>query len=309
MGHLPVLLGEAIEQLKIKKDGVYVDCTLGGGGHARAIAERLDETGRLIGIDQDPRAIAEARAGLAGVRPRVDLVTGNFRNLRAYLQRLGVDRVDGVLLDLGVSSFQLDDAERGFSYWEDAGLDMRMDPQTEVSAAHLLNRASEQELTRILREYGEERWAPRIAQFIVRRRQQAPIDSTFQLVEIIKAAVPAAARRKGPHPARRTFQALRIAVNDELGALAEVLAAAIEVLNRGGRLVVISFHSLEDRIVKQKLLKAARPCECPPGLPLCSCGAKPLLKLITKKPVTPSPEEVASNPRSRSARLRAGEKL
>ena len=251
MGHLPVLLWEAIEQLKIKKDGVYVDCTLGGGGHARAIAERLDVTGRLIGIDQDPRAIAEARAGLAGVRPRVDLVTGNFRNLRAYLQRLGVDRVDGVLLDLGVSSFQLDDAGRGFSYWEDAGLDMRMDPQTEVSAAHLLNRASEQELTRILREYGEERWAPRIAQFIVRRRQQAPIDSTLQLVEIIKAAVPAAARRKGPHPARRTFQALRIAVNDELGALAEVLAAAIEVLNRGGRLVVISFHSLEDRIVKQ----------------------------------------------------------
>lgn len=309
MGHLPVLLGEAIEQLKIKKDGVYVDCTLGGGGHARAIAERLDETGRLVGIDRDSGAIAEARLSLDGVRPRVDLVTGNFRNLKAYLQQLGIDRVDGILLDLGVSSFQLDDAGRGFSYWGDAGLDMRMDPLSEVSAAHLLNQASEQELSRILREYGEERWAPRIARFIVRRRQQAPIESTLQLVEIIKAAVPAAARRKGPHPARRTFQALRIAVNDELGALAEVLEAAIEVLNSGGRLVVISFHSLEDRIVKQKLLKAARPCECPPGLPACSCGAKPLLRLITRKPITPSPAEVASNPRSRSARLRAGEKL
>ncbi|NPV91494.1 MAG: 16S rRNA (cytosine(1402)-N(4))-methyltransferase RsmH [Firmicutes bacterium] len=307
--HLPVLLSGTIEGLRVVKGGTYVDCTLGGGGHSRAILDRLGPGGRLVGIDQDPRALEAAKPKLEGTEARVDLVQGNFRHLGRILAELGIDRVHGILLDLGVSSFQLDEKERGFSYWEDAELDMRMSPAAEVSAYDLVNKASEPEMVRIIRDYGEERWASRIAKFIVERRRQQAITSTQELVEIIKAAIPAAARRTGPHPARRTFQAIRIAVNDELGALADVLDAALDHLVVGGRMAVISFHSLEDRLVKERFARAANPCTCPTDLPVCVCNAKPQVKLITRKPIVPGEDEIAQNPRSRSSRLRVVEKI
>ena len=308
-GHIPVFLDEAVAYLKIEKSGTYVDGTLGGAGHALAISRQLDSGGWLIGIDRDPEAIERARQKLNAVQARVTLVHDDFRNLAAILDDLGISAINGAVFDLGVSSYQLDDPYRGFSYQHPADLDMRMDPTRSLTAYDIVNKSSAAELSKILLEYGEERWSKRIAQFIISARERAPVTTTEQLTEIIKAAIPAAARREGPHPARRTFQALRIAVNDELEALRSGLNAAIEHLTVGGRIAVISFHSLEDRIVKETFLRAVRRCSCPVSFPVCVCGNKPILKLITRKPVLPSAEEVSLNPRSRSARLRVAERI
>lgn len=306
--HKPVMLKEVLEMLAVKPDGTYVDCTVGSGGHAAGILELLGREGRLIGLDRDPEALAAARVRL-GNDPRVQLVRANFRGLGAVLEELGISGVDGVLYDLGVSSYQLDNPGRGFTYWEDVPLDMRMDREDPVTAADLVNTLDGKELARIIREYGEERWATRIADFIVAARARQPITTTGQLVEVIKNAVPAGARRIGPHPARRTFQALRIAVNQELEALKESLAQAIAVLKPGGRLVVLSYHSLEDRIVKEFIRKAQAGCVCPPTAPVCVCGQKPQLVAVTKRPRTPTGEEMGRNPRARSAKMRAAEKV
>lgn len=293
--HQPVLLAEVIEYLRPRPGGVYVDGTLGGAGHAGEVLRRIQPAGRLIGIDQDESALAAARKALAPYGEAVVFEHDNFRNIEGVLERSGHPLVDGILLDLGVSSPQLDVAERGFSYMADGPLDMRMDRRAPMTAAELVNSASRGELTRIISEYGEERWASRIAQFIENERKRGPIETTNQLVEVIKAAIPAGARRTGPHPAKRTFQALRIAVNDELGALKEALQVAAGCLAPGGRLVVISFHSLEDRCCKHTFreLAAARPEE---------------LAVVTKKPVEPSEDELEQNPRARSAKLRAVER-
>lgn len=309
--HRPVLLAEAVSFLNCRAGGIYVDCTVGGGGHAAAILAASAPSGRLIGLDRDETALRQANERLANeVRHgRAVLVRENFSRLAEVLAELDLDQVDGVLFDLGVSSFQLDEAARGFSYQSEAPLDMRMDRRQPVTAAELLNTASEETLARIIREYGEERWASRIAAMVVAWRKVKPLQTTEDLVQVVKAAIPAAARRSGPHPARRTFQALRIAVNDELRALEQGLRAAIEVLRPGGRVVVISFHSLEDRIVKQTLAGAAKGCICPPGLPVCVCGHQPLVRILTRRPVGPAPEEVTGNPRARSAKLRAAERL
>lgn len=307
--HVPVLLKPVIELLDVRAGGTYVDCTVGGGGHSEAIAKAMGLKGRLIGLDQDPEAIRAAGQRLEFASDRVTLVNTNFENLPAVLQDLGVEGVDGVLMDLGVSSHQLDEGERGFSYNQDAPLDMRMDPRRPSPARDLVNEAPRQELARIIREYGEERWASRIAEFIVRAREKEPVETTGQLVDIIKAAIPAGARREGPHPAKRTFQALRIAVNDELGVLKRGLERAFDALSPGGRLAAISFHSLEDRIVKQAFHDWIIECRCPPGLPVCVCGGKARGRLITRKPVTPTQAELEANPRSRSAKLRVIEKL
>ena len=306
--HVPVLKEQVAAYLNPRPDGVYVDGTVGGGGHAELVLERAGAGARLVGIDRDPEALAAAARRLARFGDRVTLVPGNFRRIGDVLDRIGVDFVDGVLFDLGVSSHQLDDLDRGFSY-RGARLDMRMGPDTAKTAADLLAELDEAELERILREYGEERWAARIARFIVERRKVRPIEDARDLVDVIKAAVPAGARRGGPHPARRTFQALRIAVNDELEALREGLAGAVERLANKGRLVVISFHSLEDRIVKTFFRDESKACECPPEAPVCVCGKKPRLRVLTRKPVTASDQEVAENPRSRSAKLRAAERV
>lgn len=307
--HTPVLLDAVIEHLKPKPGGVYVDATVGGGGHAAAILAAAGEGARLIGLDQDPEAIAAAQQRLLPYGERVTLVRTNFRMLEGALASLGIVRVDGILIDLGVSSHQLDREERGFSYWGDAPLDMRMGPDASKTAAELLAELDAGEIAQILRDYGEERWAARIARFIVEERERRPIQTAGQLVEIIKAAIPAAARREGPHPARRTFQALRIAVNDELGALQEVLEQGVRALQPGGRLVVISFHSLEDRIVKQYFATQARGCTCPPQWPVCRCGKTPAIKILTRRPVVPAQAEVEANPRARSAKLRAAERV
>lgn len=309
--HRSVLLAEAVDWLACRTGGVYVDCTLGGGGHAAAILAASAPDGRLLGLDQDETALARAGERLAEeVRQgRAMLVRENFAALADVAERVGLDQVDGVLFDLGVSSFQLDEAERGFSYQAEAPLDMRMDRRRPVSAAELVNTAPPEELARIIRDYGEERWARRIAQAVAERRRRSPLRTTGELVDTIKAAIPAAARRQGPHPARRTFQALRIAVNDELGALQTGLRAAISLLRPGGRLVAISFHSLEDRIVKRTMAEAARGCLCPPEAPVCVCGHQPELRILTRRPVEPSAEETAENPRARSAKLRAAERL
>ncbi|NLC07486.1 MAG: 16S rRNA (cytosine(1402)-N(4))-methyltransferase RsmH [Syntrophomonadaceae bacterium] len=309
IGHIPVLLKEVLELLNLQNDGIYVDCTLGGGGHTQQILKKLGRQGLVVGIDQDPRTLAITKAKLSIYGERVKFVQGNFQHLKMYLNQLGIARVNGILFDLGVSSFQLDEGERGFSYQQDAVLDMRMDPQNPISAKDLVNQSSEDTLAQIIRDYGEERWARRIAKFIVAKRNQKPIKTTTELVEVIKDAIPASARRTGPHPARRTFQALRIAVNDELKVLQEALNQAIECLAPGGRLVVISFHSLEDRVVKDTFRQQANPCECPPDFPVCRCGKQPVLRIITRKPVLPSADELRINPRSRSARLRAAEKI
>lgn len=307
--HQPVLVNEAIDYLNIKPAGVYVDATLGGAGHAFQIASRLNEEGLLIGIDQDHTAIQAGKEKLSNVSPTVKLIRSNFTALPEILASLRVKEIDGILFDLGVSSPQLDEEERGFSYKQDAPLDMRMDRSRPFSAAHLVNTASVDELTKIIGEYGEERWAKRIANFIDGYRREKEIKTTGELAEIIKAAIPASARRTGPHPARRTFQALRIAVNNELDALEKALEEAIPLLKPEGRIVVISFHSLEDRIVKNIFAKEAKGCRCPKELPICQCNNQPRLKILTKKPVVPNPDEISQNPRARSSKLRSAEKL
>ncbi len=306
--HVSVLLEECIEGLAIKPDGIYVDGTLGGAGHSSRIAAELT-TGRHIGIDRDPIALKAAGERLAPWKDRVTLVHSNFCEIAAVLDNLNIDGVDGILLDLGVSSPQLDDGGRGFSYMVDAPLDMRMNNEDSLSAYDVVNSWSFEELKKILYDYGEERYAPRIASAICARREQDPIRTTLELVEIIRSAMPAAALREKQHPAKRSFQAIRIAVNDELNSVSRVMEDAIPKLNRGGRLAVITFHSLEDRIVKNAMANAARGCTCPPNFPVCVCGKKPQVRIITRKPIVSGEEELARNPRARSAKLRICEKL
>ena len=306
-GHKPVLLRECLDALQIKPDGIYVDGTLGRAGHSLEIVRRLT-TGRLIALDRDETAIEAATRRLADYKDRVTLVHSNFSSLGQVLRELGIDGVDGMLFDLGVSSPQLDEAQRGFSYKQDAPLDMRMDAAAALTAREVVNTYSYEELRRILFEYGEERYAPAIAKKIVAQREQKPIETTLELAELIRSAMPAAALREKQHPAKRSFQAIRIAVNDELGELPPMLDAAEENLNRGGRLAVITFHSLEDRIVKHQLQDFAQGCICPPSFPVCVCGRKPKMKLITRKPIVSREEELDENPRARSAKLRVAEK-
>ena len=306
--HVSVLLHECLDGLNIKPDGIYVDGTLGGAGHSGQIAKRLT-TGRLIGIDRDPVALKAAGERLAPYKDNVTLVHANFCQIAQVLQELEIPGVDGVLLDLGVSSPQLDDGARGFSYMADAPLDMRMNSQDTLTAETVVNTWSQEELKRILYTYGEERYAPQIASAICRRREAAPIRTTLELVDIIRSAMPPAALREKQHPAKRGFQAIRIAVNDELGSVEKVMEDAIPLLNPGGRLAVITFHSLEDRIVKTAMTAASKGCTCPPSFPVCVCGKKPQVKLISRKPITATPEELEDNPRSRSAKLRVCEKL
>ena len=308
MKHIPVLLNECIEGLNIKPDGIYVDGTLGRGGHSSEIAKRLT-TGRLISIDRDETAIIEAGERLKEFGDRVTLVRGNFADVCDILDGLGIDGVDGMLFDLGVSSPQLDDAQRGFSYMNDAPLDMRMDQSAPLSAYDIVNMWSEDEIKRILWNYGEERYAPRIAQKIVRKREDKPIETTLELAEIIRSAMPAAALREKQHPAKRSFQGFRIAVNDELGAVEKMMEDAPRKLNVGGRLCVISFHSLEDRIVKNGIAARERGCTCPKEFPICVCGFVQTLKSVSRKPITSGAEELEINPRARSAKLRVAERI
>ena len=307
-GHVPVLLQECLGALNIRPDGIYVDGTLGRAGHSLEIVKRLT-TGRLIGIDRDETAIAAAQERLADYADRVTLVHSNFDRIGDILAELHIDGADGMLFDLGVSSPQLDDAERGFSYMHDAPLDMRMDRSAYLTAREVVNGWSYEELRRILFEYGEERYAPAIARRIVQTREQRPIETTLELVEVIKSAMPPAALREKQHPAKRSFQAIRIAVNGELDALPPMLEAATEHLKPGGRLAVISFHSLEDRIIKKTMQELATGCTCPPEFPVCVCGKKPKLKLVSRKPIVSGEEELEHNPRARSAKLRVAEKL
>ena len=306
--HVSVLLQECIEGLAIDPDGIYVDGTLGGAGHSSQIAARL-EGGRLIGIDRDPVALKAAGARLEPYKDRVTLVHSNFSQIASVLDELGIEAVDGILLDLGVSSPQLDDGERGFSYMADAPLDMRMNSEDALTADTVVNTWPYEELKRILYEYGEERYAPQIASAICRRRETAPIRTTLELVDVIRGAMPPAALREKQHPAKRSFQAIRIAVNDELGSVERVMEAAIPRLAPGGRLAVITFHSLEDRIVKTAMANASKGCTCPPSFPVCVCGKKPQVKLISRKPIVSGQEELDRNPRARSAKLRICEKL
>ncbi len=306
--HVSVLLEECIQGLAIKPDGIYVDGTLGGAGHSSRIAAELT-TGRLIGIDRDNVALEAAAERLRPFEDRVTLVHANFCDMDQALQGLGIDKVDGILLDLGVSSPQLDDGQRGFSYMTDAPLDMRMNGEDTRDARQIVNTWSYEELKRILYDYGEERFAPRIAAAICRRREQAPIETTLELVDVIKSAMPASALREKQHPAKRSFQAIRIAVNDELGAVETVMKKAVPLLNPGGRLAVITFHSLEDRIVKNAMAEAAKGCTCPPSFPVCVCGKKPQVRIVTRKPIVSGEEELERNPRARSAKLRICEKL
>ncbi|WP_274651862.1 16S rRNA (cytosine(1402)-N(4))-methyltransferase RsmH [Paenibacillus humicola] len=307
--HITVLREEAVDGLAVKPDGIYVDCTLGGAGHSELIASRLGPSGRLIAFDQDDRALEHARVRLASYLDRVTLVKSNFRHLEQELSALGVNGADGVLFDLGVSSPQLDEAERGFSYNHDAPLDMRMDQTGLLTAGDIVNTWEERDIARIIDSYGEERFAKAIARKIAQAREQREIVTTGELAELIKSAIPAAARRTGPHPAKRTFQALRIAVNDELGAEESALEQTVRVLKPGGRAAVITFHSLEDRICKHLFAKFVEKCTCPPDFPMCVCGGKGVLKLITRKPIVPGQEELERNPRARSAKLRIAEKL
>lgn len=306
--HVSVLLEECIRGLNINPEGIYVDGTLGGAGHSSRIAAELT-TGSLIGIDRDPVALKAASQRLAPFGDRVKLVHSNFCELASVLDALDIPAVDGILLDLGVSSPQLDDGERGFSYMADAPLDMRMNNEDSLSADTVVNTWSYEELKRILYEYGEERYAPQIASAICRRREAAPIATTMELVDVIRSAMPPAALREKQHPAKRSFQAIRIAVNDELNAVAKVMEAAIPRLNPGGRLAVITFHSLEDRIVKNAMTAASKGCTCPPSFPVCVCGKKPQVKLISRKPIVSGEEELERNPRARSAKLRICEKI
>lgn len=313
--HTTVLLEEAVEGLNIKPDGIYVDCTLGGAGHSLRIAEQLGEYGRLIAFDQDDWAHENAKQRLAPYMDKVTLVRNNFRHLEEELLRCsvpivnGIPQVDGILFDLGVSSPQLDEAERGFSYNHDAPLDMRMDREQDLTAYHIVNEWDERELARILDRYGEEKFARNIARSIVKIRQIEPITTTSALADIVKNAIPAATRRTGGHPAKRSFQALRIAVNDELGAEETALEASVRCVAPEGRISVITFHSLEDRICKQTFAKYVEKCTCPPDFPMCVCGNEGVLKLVNRKPIVPSNAELDANPRARSAKLRIAEKL
>ena len=307
--HEPVLLGEVLHWLNIQPGGAYADGTLGGGGHSEAILQKAGEGALLYGIDRDPAAISAASGRLTAY-PGFHAVRGNFHDVKALLEDAKAPKLDGALIDLGVSSHQLDTAERGFSYHEDAPLDMRMDPTSGLTAAQWLQSVSQTELTKVLLEYGEERWAARISQFVVERRKNAPVDTTGDLVRLIDDAIPKAVRRKDEgHPARRTFQAIRIAVNDELAPLTNALWDFLDYLKPGGRLCVITFHSLEDRLVKLAFRSMQNPCVCPPKAPICTCGKKPVAKVLAGGAVPPSPEEVAKNPRSRSAKLRVVERL
>lgn len=306
--HVPVMLNEVLTYLNLQQGGTYIDCTLGGGGHTSKIIEKILPGGRVIGIDQDPSALAAAQKHLGKYQANITFVYSNFFRLKDIVQENGLSEVDGVLFDLGVSSHQLDEGERGFSYMHDAPLDMRMNPGDPVTAETLVNELPEDELAGIIREYGEERWAKRIAGFIARHRTEGRIHTTGELVEIIKKAIPAGARREGPHPAKRTFQALRIAVNDELARFAQTLRDAVDVLKPGGRVCVISFHSLEDRITKEVFRELAKTCTCPPEMPVCTCNKRKQVDIITGKPVLPSAEEVVVNPRARSAKLRVAQK-
>jgi len=306
--HQSVLLKETVDGVFTLADGVYVDCTLGGAGHSGFLLERIGSQGRLICFDQDETAIRNASEKFSN-DSRVSVFQKNFREMEDTLKEINVLAVTGIMFDLGVSSPQLDEAERGFSYMQNAPLDMRMDRRTELTAESIVNNWSVEDLTAIIREYGEEKWAVRIARFIEESRAQESVKTTGQLVDIIKRAIPAAARRDGPHPAKRTFQALRIAVNSELEVLEKALEQSLHCLAVGGRVAVITFHSLEDRIVKNKFQSWMGKCTCPPSFPVCRCGARPQIKLVNKKPVLPSPEEIEVNPRARSAKLRIAEKL
>ena len=307
--HTSVLLDECIENLDIRPGGIYVDGTIGGGGHAEKICQHLGPEGTLIGIDRDTDALTAAKTRLEGIDCKKIFVQSNYSEIKNVLEDLEIDGIDGALLDLGVSSFQLDNIDRGFSYMHDSPLDMRMNRDDRFTAYDVVNTYSERDLTEVIKKYGEERWASRISQFIVKARKEEPIGSTGRLVEIIKAAIPASARRSGPHPAKRTFQAIRIEVNDELGQLSKAITEFLDVLNSEGRLCVITFHSLEDRIVKNIIRDRADPCTCPPDFPVCVCGKVADVKKITGKPITPSNKELEANPRSRSAKLRVAERI
>jgi 16S rRNA (cytosine1402-N4)-methyltransferase len=306
--HVTVLRDEAIEGLHIKEDGIYVDCTLGGAGHSLLIASYLNSKGVLIGIDQDERALAAAKERLKDARPQIHFIKSNFRELKEVLANLNVFGVDGVLFDLGVSSPQLDEAERGFSYNHDAPLDMRMDQEIQTTAFTIINEWNEKDLASIIYRYGEEKFSRRIAKAIREARQDKPIETTLELAEIVKYAIPAATRRTGPHPAKRTFQAIRIAVNEELDVFASALEDTIALLKPNGRVSVITFHSLEDRICKRTFQKYATGCKCPPDFPKCVCDKKSILHIVNKKPIIPSEQELEHNPRARSAKLRVAEK-
>lgn len=306
--HVSVLLEECIEALNIKEDGIYVDGTLGGAGHSSHIIKRLSSKGLLIGIDQDKDALAAAKERLS-IYKNVRFVHNNFYDIAHILDELNISKIDGILMDLGVSSYQLDNAERGFSYMADAPLDMRMNRESNFSAYDVVNTYSEDDLNRIIRDYGEEKFSRRIAKFIVEERQKKAVETTLQLVDIIKAAIPAKARREGPHPAKRTFQAIRIEVNRELEILNKAIEDGISRLNVGGRMAIITFHSLEDRIIKNKFKELANPCTCPSDFPKCVCGKEPSIRIISRKPIEPSEEEIEVNPRSRSAKLRVAEKI
>jgi 16S rRNA (cytosine1402-N4)-methyltransferase len=306
--HVTVLLKETVDEVVRNPAGKYVDCTLGGTGHSQRVLKKLEASGKLICFDQDSQAISHAEK-IFGRDERITLVNRNFEFLEDTLKELDLLPVDGIIFDLGVSSPQLDEAERGFSYMQDAPLDMRMDPTGSLSAWKVVNTWSEEDLAQVIWKYGEEKWSKRIAQFIVQIRNERPLETTGELVEAIKAAMPAAVRRSGPHPAKRTFQAIRIAVNDELGVLDRVLDQALRCLDHGGRIGVITFHSLEDRIVKDRMRSWLGRCTCPPELPICRCEAKAIAKVLTRKPILPSIEEIEQNPRSRSAKLRVAEKI
>ena len=306
--HISVLLEETIDNLNIKSDGIYVDGTLGGGGHAYHVCSKLGENGRFIGIDQDAAAIAAASERLKPFEDKVTIVRSNYCDMKKVLHDLGIEKVDGIVLDLGVSSYQLDTAERGFTYRENAPLDMRMDQRQEKTARDIINDYSEMELFRIIRDYGEDKFAKNIAKHIVRARQEKPIETTDELTEVIKAAIPMKFRAVGGHPAKRTFQAIRIELNRELEVLKGHLNEMVDLLNEDGRICIITFHSLEDRIVKNIFKKCENPCECPPSFPACVCGKKSLGKVISRKPILPSEEELEVNPRSKSAKLRVFER-
>ena len=306
--HVSVLLNECIEGLNIKEDGIYVDGTLGGAGHSSEIIKNLCERGRLIGIDQDKDALKAAKEKLKDYN-NVTFVHSNFYNIENILHDLNIAGVDGILMDLGVSSYQLDNGERGFSYMQDAPLDMRMNRENSLPAYEVINSYSEEDLFRIIKDYGEEKFAKRIANFIINKRKEKNIESTLELVDVIKAAIPAKARREGPHPAKRTFQAIRIEVNKELEIIEKTIRDGVERLNVGGRMAIITFHSLEDRIVKTVYKNLANPCTCPSSFPVCVCNKKPIVKIITRKPIEASKEELDYNPRSRSAKLRIIEKI
>ena len=308
-GHYSVLLNETVDMLNIKPDGVYVDCTLGGAGHSNLIASRLSDKGRLIGIDRDDFALGKAKERLAKYGEKIILLHGNFVDGARMISELGIDRIDGVVADLGVSSFQLDDATRGFSYMQDAPLDMRMSRQDAFSAMDVVNNYDEYKLKKIIELYGEERFAFSIAKKIVKAREQKPIETTFELSDIIKSAIPSKNKQDGPHPAKRTFQAIRIEVNGELDIISDTINNFFPMLNAGGRMAIITFHSLEDRIVKHTFLETTKGCTCPADFPVCVCGKKPTGNVLTKKPIVPSEAELEENPRSRSAKLRVLEKI